>query len=46
VMINNRLRAAELKFRPWEYSEGKVHWPKWQHGFKHLDDTPVDDPFA
>ncbi len=46
VMINNRLRAAELKFRPWEYSEGKVHWPKWQHGFKHLDDAPVDDPFA
>ena len=38
--------AAELEFRPWEYSEGKVHWPKWQHGFKHLGDTPVDDPLA
>lgn len=46
VMINNRLRAAELKFRPWEFSEGKVHWPKWQHGFKDLEHSPVDDLFA
>lgn len=45
VMINNRLRASELKFRPWEYSGGKVHWPKWQHGFKNLDGTPMVDPF-
>jgi FkbM family methyltransferase len=46
LLINNRLRAAELKFRPWEYSKGKVHWPKWQHGFKHLEDATVDDPFT
>lgn len=46
VMINNRLRASELRFRPWEYTGGKVVWDKWQHGFKHLHDVPVDDPFA
>jgi len=45
VMINNRLRNAEPKFRPWQYSEGKVHWNKWQHGFKNLDDQPIVDPF-
>lgn len=46
VMINNRLRQKELKFRPWEYTEGKVVWPKWQHGFKDLEKKPVDDPYA
>jgi FkbM family methyltransferase len=46
VMINDRLRAADVKFRPWEYSEGKVVWPKWQHGFQHLSNEPVSDPFA
>lgn len=46
VMINNRLRAHELKFRPWEYAEGKVHWKKWQHGFKELEDEHMGDPYA
>jgi len=45
VMINNRLRASEIKFRPWEYTEGKVVWPKWQHGFPHLSNEPIEDPF-
>lgn len=46
VMINNRLRNAEPKFQPWNWSEGKVHWAKWQHGFKDLEDAPITDPFA
>lgn len=46
VMINDRLRASEVKFRPWEYSGGRVVWSKWQHGFATLVDTPADDPFA
>ena len=46
VMINNRLREKEIKFRPWQYTEGKVVWPKWQHGFGPHVDEPVDDPFA
>lgn len=46
VMINNRVRDREIKFRPWQYSEGKVHWKKWQHGFKELEQIPLDDPFA
>lgn len=46
VMINNQLRDAEPKFRPWQYSDGKVNWKKWQHGFKELDDEPADDPFV
>ncbi|MGE3986865.1 FkbM family methyltransferase [Pseudorhodoplanes sp.] len=46
VMINNRLRQAELKYRPWQYSEGKVHWAKWQHGFRHLEDEPIEDPYV
>lgn len=46
VMINNRLRQAELKYRPWQYSEGKLHRAKWQHGFRVFEDEPVDDPFA
>lgn len=45
VMINNRLRDAELKFRPWQYSEGQVVWDKWQHGFQSLKGQPVGDPF-
>lgn len=45
VMINNRLRASEIKFRPWEFSGGKVIWSKWQHGFAELTKMPVDDPF-
>jgi hypothetical protein len=45
VMINNRLRSSEIKFRPWEYTKGKVMWRKWQHGFKDLDDHPASDPF-
>lgn len=45
VMINDRLRADEIKFRPWQYSEGKVIWPKWQHGFKDLEDSPISDPY-
>ena len=28
VMINDRLRAQEIKFQPWQYSDGNVHWPK------------------
>lgn len=46
VMINNRLRDREIKFRPWQYTEGKVVWQKWQHGFAQLKDEPVDDPFS
>lgn len=46
VMINNRLRAAEIKFRPWEFSGGKVVWANWQHGFAHLSNEPANDPFG
>lgn len=46
VMINNRLRSSDLRFQPWQYSEGKVNWRKWQHGFRDLENTPADDPFA
>jgi FkbM family methyltransferase len=46
VLINSRLRASQVKFRPWEYSGGKVNWPKWQHGFVDLVDEPADDPFG
>lgn len=45
VMINDRLRASELRFRPWEYSAGKVVWAKWQHGFAGLAGEPAEDPF-
>ncbi len=45
VMINNRLRAANIKFRPWEYSSGKVVWKKWQHGFHTLSNEEVKDPY-
>ena len=45
VMINNRLREAEPRYRPWQYSEGKVHWKKWQHGFRELEGEPLEDPF-
>lgn len=45
VMINARLRASEIKFRPWEYSAGKVVWSKWQHGFASLVNEPASDPF-
>lgn len=46
VMINNRLRAEDIRFRPWEYSKGQVHWKRWQHGFRDLEDSPVEDPFS
>lgn len=46
VMINNRLRAGDIRYRPWEYSQGKVIWRKWQHGFRDLENEPFDDPFA
>ncbi|MEL6827043.1 MAG: FkbM family methyltransferase [Pseudomonadota bacterium] len=46
VMINNRLRDREIKFRPWQYTEGRVVWPKWQHGFGDHVREPVSDPFA
>ena len=45
VMINNRLRDQEIKFKPWQYSGGKVIWSKWQHGFSEFADAPADDPF-
>jgi len=45
VMINNRLRDKEIKFRPWEYTEGKVVWSKWQHGFKEYINAPIGNPF-
>lgn len=45
VMINNKLRASEIKFRPWEYSGGKVRWDRWQHGFTNLENETIDDPF-
>jgi FkbM family methyltransferase len=41
VMINDRLRADEIKYRPWDYSGGKVHWANWQHGFRDLEAEPV-----
>ncbi|MCU0920787.1 MAG: FkbM family methyltransferase [Burkholderiaceae bacterium] len=46
LMINNRLRASEIKFRPWDFSGGKVEWSKWQHGFTHLAGEPANDPFG
>lgn len=46
VLINDRLRSSEIKFRPWEYSNGKVIWPKWQHGFTSLSNEQIGDPFA
>lgn len=46
VMINNRLRENEPKFKPWQYSEGKVVWKKWQHGFPSLVNEPANDPYA
>lgn len=46
VMINNRLRNQEIKFKPWQYTEGKVVWSKWQHGFGDHASEPVTDPFA
>jgi len=46
VMINNRLRDSEIKFRPWQFSEGKVVWSKWQHGFGHHVEEPIEDPFG
>lgn len=45
VMINNRLRQNEIKFRPWAYTDGKVVWKKWQHGFQNLVDEFVENPF-
>lgn len=45
VMINNRLRASDIRFRPWDFSGGKVVWAKWQHGFNHLANESADDPF-
>ncbi|MBO6688681.1 MAG: FkbM family methyltransferase [Henriciella sp.] len=45
VMINNRLRDREIKFRPWQYTEGKVVWPKWQHGFGEHVHEPAVNPF-
>lgn len=45
VLINNRLRKSEIKFRPWEFTEGKVVWKKWQHGFSSLVNEPIEDPF-
>ncbi len=46
VLINDRLRAKEIKFRPWEFSGGKVVWAKWQHGFAHLANESANDPYA
>ena len=46
VMINNRLRDAEMKFQPWQYTEGQVVWKKWQHGFKDLEGASVHDPYG
>ncbi|TCT04005.1 FkbM family methyltransferase [Aquabacter spiritensis] len=45
VMINNRLRNTEIKYRPWSYADGKVHWPKWQHGFRDLEKVPFGNPY-
>lgn len=45
VMINNRLRDSNIKFRPWQFTEGKVVWAKWQHGWPHLTDETTEDPF-
>jgi FkbM family methyltransferase len=46
VMINNRLRADEIKYRPWEYTAGKVQWANWQHGFREFEDRPVKVTFS
>lgn len=46
VMINKRLRQNEIKFRPWEYTGGKVVWKKWQHGFPSLANELVEDPYS
>jgi FkbM family methyltransferase len=46
VMINDRLRASEIRFRPWDYTAGKVVWPRWQRGFPTVTDEPAEDPYA
>jgi FkbM family methyltransferase len=46
VMINNRLRQNEIKFRPWEYTDGKVVWKRWQHGFPNLVNESGENPFS
>ncbi len=45
LLINDRLRRDNMKFKPWQYAEGKVVWRKWQHGFRDLVGAPIDDPF-
>lgn len=46
VLINNQLRADEIKFRPWEFTNGRVVWKKWQHGFNAVIKDPYIDPYA
>jgi len=44
VFINESVRAAQIKFRPWEHAGGKVIWKQWQHNLGVASN--FDDPFA
>ena len=46
VFINEEVRGQDIRFRPWEYSAGKVVWERWQHGFKNLGIDSIPDPFS
>lgn len=45
VMINNRLRNAEPKFKPWQYGSRGLKWKKWQSGLPHLRNQYYKNPF-
>jgi FkbM family methyltransferase len=46
VFINEEIRARDIRFRPWEYSAGKVVWDRWQHGFEDLGADSISNPFS
>lgn len=45
VFVNEKLRASEVKLRPWEYAKWKVLWDKWQQGYPELAKQPVPNVF-
>ncbi len=45
VFINEKIRAKELRFRPWEYAKFQVHWEKWQQGYPDLATQPLPIAF-
>lgn len=46
VMINNRLRKSDIRFRPWDYAGNKVIWDQWQQGFPQLAEIRYKNPLA